>query len=63
MENENQQYWLSFFVIPLPNNQTTAKKEEKAKCENHTHFKYDSQININHWPTDEKTIRHKQNSS
>ena len=32
-------------------------------CENHTHFKYDSQININLWPTDEKAIRHKQNSS
>ena len=43
--------------------QTTAKKEEKAEYENHTHFKYDSQININHWPTDEKTIRHIQNSS
>ena len=62
-ENGNQHDWLSFFVIPLPRNQTTKKKEEKAKCENHTHFKYDSQININHWPTDEKTIRHKQNSS
>ena len=63
MENENQQNWLSFFVIPLPNNRTTANKEEKPACENHTHIKYDSQININHWPTDEKTIRHKQNSS
>ena len=62
-ENENQHDWLSFFVIPLSSNQTTAKKEEKAKCENHTHFKYDSQININHWPTDEKTIRYKKNSS
>ena len=62
-ENENQHDWLSFFVIPLPSNQTTAKKEENVEYENHTHFKYDSQININHWPTDEKTIRHKQNSS
>lgn len=55
--------WLSFFVIPLPSNQTTEKKEEKAEYENHTHFKYDSQININHWPTGEKTIRHVQKSS
>ena len=39
-ENGNQHDWLSFFVIPLPRNQTTKKKEEKAKCENHTHFKY-----------------------
>ena len=62
-ENENQHDWLSFFVIPLSSNQTTAKKEEKAEYENHTHFKYDSQININHWPTDEKTIRHVQKSS
>jgi hypothetical protein len=31
----------------LPGNQTTEKKEEKADYENHTHFKYDSQININ----------------
>ena len=52
--------WLSFFVIPLPCNQTTEKKEEKTKCENHTHFKYDSQINIKHWPTDGKDIRHVQ---
>ena len=62
-ENGKQQDWLSFFVIPLPGNQTTKKKEEKTKCKNHTHFKYDSQININHWPTDEKTIRYKKNSS
>ena len=62
-ENENQHDWLSFFVIPLPSNQTTAKKEGKAKCENHTHFKYDSQINIKHWLTDEKIIRYTQNSS
>ena len=62
-ENENQQDWLSFFVISLSGKQTTAKKEEKAEYENHTHFKYDSQININHWPTDEKTIRHVQKSS
>ena len=62
-ENGSQQDWLSFFVIPLSSNQTTAKKEEKAEYENHTHFKYDSQININHWPTDEKTICHKQDSS
>ena len=34
------------------------KKEEKTKCENHTHFKYDSQININHWSTDGKDIHH-----
>ena len=54
--------WLSFFVIPLLGNQTMGKKEEKAEYENHTHFKYDSQININHWPTDEKTIDYKQNS-
>ena len=39
------------------------EKEEKAEYENHTHFKYDSQINIKHWPTDEKTIRHVQKSS
>ena len=63
MENGNQHDWLSFFVIPLPSNQTTENKEEKAECKNHTHFKYDSQININLWPTDEKAIRHKQNSS
>ena len=62
-KNEDQQDWLSFFVIPLPSNQTTEKKEEKAEYENHTHFKYDSQININHWPTGEKAIHHKQNSS
>ena len=62
-ENGNQHDWLSFFVIPLPSNQTTEKKEEAVECENHTHFKYDSQININHGPTDGKTIRHKQNSS
>ena len=62
-DNGSQQDWLSLFVIPLSSNQTTAKKEEKAENENHTHFKYDSQININHWPTDEKTIHHKQNSS
>ena len=62
-ENENQQDWLSFFVIPLPGNQTTKKKEEKAEYENHTHFKYDSQININLWPTVGKDIRHVQNSS
>ena len=62
-KNGNQHDWLSFFVIPLPSNQTTEKKEEKAEYENHTHFKYDSQININHWPTDEKTIRYKKNSS
>ena len=42
---------------------TTEKKEEKAEYENHTHIKYDSQININHWPTDEKDIRHVQKSS
>ena len=40
-----------------------ANKEEKVEYENHTHFKYDSQININHWPTDEKTIRHVRKSS
>ena len=62
-KDENQQDWLSFFVIPLSSNQTTAKKEEKAKCENHTHFKYDSQINIKHWPTDEKDTRHVRKSS
>ena len=55
--------WLSFFVIPLSSNQTTAKKEEKAEYENHTHFKYDSQININHWPTDGKDIHHVRKSS
>jgi len=62
-ENGNQQDWLSFFVIPLPGNQTTEKKEEKAEYENHTHFKYNSQININHWPTDGKDIRYVQKSS
>ena len=62
-EMRTKHNWLSFFVIPLSSNQTTAKKEEKAKYENHTHFKYDSQININHWSTDEKTIRHVQKSS
>ena len=55
--------WLSFFVIPLSGKQTTAKKKEKAEYENHTHIKYDSQININHWPTEEKAIRHVQKSS
>ena len=62
-ENENQQDWLSFFVIPLPSNQATAKKEENVEYENHTHFKYDSQINIKHWPTEERAIRHVQKSS
>ena len=62
-KNGNQQDWLSFFVIPLSSNQTTAKKKEKAEYENHTHFKYDSQININHWPTDGKDIHHVQKSS
>ena len=62
-ENGSQQDWLSFFVIPLSCNQTTAKKEENVEYENHTHFKYDSQININHWSTDEKTIRYVQKSS
>lgn len=62
-KDENQHNWLSFFVIPLSCNQTTAKKEENVEYENHTHFKYDSQININHWPTDEKTIRYVQKSS
>ena len=62
-ENENQQEWLSFFVIPLPSNQTTEKKEEVVECENHTHFKYDSQIYITHWPTEEMAIRHVQKSS
>ena len=57
------QDWLSFFVIPLLGNQTTEKKKEKAECENHTHFKYDSQINIKHWPTGGKDIRHVQKSS
>jgi len=57
-EMRTKHNWLSFFVIPLPNNQTTAKKDENGECENHTHFKYDSQINIKHWPTDEKAIRH-----
>ena len=41
-KDENQQDWLSFFVIPLPGNQTTAKKKEKTEYENHTQFKYDS---------------------
>ena len=62
-DNGSQQDWLSFFVIPLPSNQTTEEKEEKAEYENHTHFKYDSQINIKHWPTEEKAIRHVQKSS
>ena len=62
-DNGSQQDWLSLFVIPLSSNQTTAKKEEKAENENHTHFKYDSQINIKHWPTEEKAIRHVQKSS
>ena len=61
-ENENQQGWLSFFAIPLPGNQTTAKKKEKAEYENHTHSKYDSQRNINLRPIDEKSIRCQQNS-
>ena len=39
------------------------EKGGKGEYKNHTHFKYDSQININHWPTDEKTIRYKKNSS
>ena len=51
------------YTFAKPSNQTTEKKKENVEYENHTHFKYDSQININHWPTDEKTIRHKQNSS
>ena len=50
--------WLSFFVIPLPSNQTTEKKEEKAEYENHTHFKYDSQINLK-----QQTITHKDNEN
>lgn len=62
-ENENQQDWLSFFVVPLPCHQTTAKKEEKPEYENHTQSKYDSQIIINHWPIGEEVIRHEQKSS
>lgn len=62
-ENENQQDWLSFFIIPLPCHQTTAKKEEKPEYENHTQFKYDSQIIINHWSIDVKAIRHVRKSS
>ena len=41
-KDENQQDWLSFFVIPLPGNQTTAKKKEKTEYKNHTQIKYDS---------------------
>ena len=41
-ENENQQDWLSFFVIPLSSIQTMANKKEKIEYENHTQFKYDS---------------------
>ena len=39
------------------------EKGGKAEYENHTHIKYDSQININHWPTDGKDIHHVRKSS
>ena len=39
------------------------EKGGKGEYKNHTHFKYDSQINIKHWPTEEKAIRHMQKSS
>ena len=41
-KDENQQDWLSFFVIPLLSIQTMANKKEKTEYENHTQFKYDS---------------------
>ena len=61
-KDENQQDWLSFFVISLSSIQTMANKKEKAEYENHTQVKYDSQIIINHRCTEEKAIRHVQNS-
>ena len=67
---EGQAELALIFVISLPYKQAMAikkkkgrRRSKKAKCENHTQTKYDSQININHWSIDKKAVRHMRNSS